>query len=435
MRKQLRSLWKASQPALRKPRLWVALSLRKLLRKTTFIAITGSSGKSTATHYLAAILSSQAPTQWTRLNRNTEDGFTETLAFCATGKTRYAVFEVGAGLEGGMDKAIRIIQPHISVVLTVFLEHRSLFKSIEGVAHEKEKLLSGLPPNGLAVLNADDPMVAEMTVPAGRRHLRFGSSAECQISYENAVSAWPQMLRFTAIVDGQRQEIRTRLLGTHWVGVLLACIAVAHDLGVPLDQIARTIEEVPPYPGRMQVVRLPSGAVVIRDEFKGHAHSTEVAFEELRKATAERRIVVYGDVAEAMHGPRTRLRQIGRKAAELADFAIFVGEEARHGADGAKLGGLPEERVRAFPGYSEAADFLKPLLRSGDVVLFKADHNKQLPRLFFSLLGTVSCTLPACKRPMVCDDCSEFQDRELVQITNEELTVLADGTCRDTKNH
>jgi len=320
-------------------------------------------------------------------------------------------------------------------VLAVFLEHRSLFKSIEGVAQEKEKLLSGLPPNGLAVLNADDPMVANMNVPAGRRQLRYGSSSECPISYENVVSAWPQMLRFTAIIDGQRLEIRTRLLGTHWVGVLLSCIAVAHDLGVPLDQIARTIEEVPPYPGRMQVVRLPSGAVVIRDEFKGHTHSTEVAFEELRKATAERRIVVYGDVAEATQGPRIRLRRIGRNIADLADFAIFVGEESHHGADGARLGGLPEERARAFSDYSEAADFLKPLLQSGDVVLFKADHNKQLPRLFFSLLGTVSCTIPACKRPMVCDDCSEFQDRELVQITNDELTVLADGTCRDTQSH
>lgn len=60
----------------------MALVLRTFLRQTTFIAITGSNGKTTATRYLAAILSSHTPIQWTRLNRNTESGITETIAFC-----------------------------------------------------------------------------------------------------------------------------------------------------------------------------------------------------------------------------------------------------------------------------------------------------------------------------------------------------------------
>jgi len=426
VRRKLLNLWKASQPFLKTLHRWVAIVLRKILWRTTFIAITGSNGKSTATRYLAAILSSHAPTRWTRLNRNFQAGFTETITFCVPWKTRFAVFEVGAGKPDAVKKAARLIRPHISIVLSVFLEHRTFFKSLEAVAREKANLLTYLPHNGVAVLNADDPHVANMPVPSGRKLIRFGASADCDVYYENATSAWPQMLRFTAVVNGQRQEIRSRLLGTHWAGSILACIAVAHHLGVPLDQIARVIEAVPPYPGRMQVVRLPSGAIVIRDEFKGSQHTITAAFEELRKAHAKRKFLVFCDQSESPLSPRIRLRKIGRRAAEMVDYAIFIGDKSHHGIRGAREGGLSEEQAVAFSDYSEAAAFLKPILGPGDVVLLKADQNKQLTRLFFRLLGEVQCTIPLCRKPMVCDDCSEFRNLELVQLANEQFSVAAD---------
>ena len=408
------------------PRLWTAIVLRKFLWRTTFIAITGSNGKSTVTRYLAAILSSHAPTQYTRLNRNAQGGFTETIAFCNPWKTRFAVFEVAAGKLDAVEKAGRLIRPHISVVLSVFLEHRSFFKTLEAVAQEKAGLLNHLSRNGIAVLNADDPFVARMSVPAGRKVIRFGACGEYDVYYENATSAWPQMLRFTAVVNGQQQEIRTRLLGTHWAGSVLACIAVAYHLGVPLDQIARVIENVPPYPGRMQVVRLPSGAVVIRDEFKASQHTIAAAFDELRKASARRKFLIFCDEAESPLSPRVRLGRIGRKAADLADYVIFIGDKAHHGTRGAQEAGHRKEQALAFADYSEAAEFLRPILGPGDVVLLKAGRNNQLPRLFYSLLGEVRCTIPVCTKRMVCDDCPEFRNQALVQLANERLTVGAD---------
>jgi len=426
MRRSLVSLWNVSQPLLRIPRLGVAYVLRVMLFRTIFIAITGSNGKTTATRFLAAILSSQAPTQWTRLNRNSLGGFTETIAFCNPLKTRFAIFEVGAGKPDAVNKASRLIRPDIAVVLSVFLEHRSYFKSLEAVAREKANLLSRLPSDGVAVLNADDPLVASMPVLSGRKQLSFGASSNCDIYYKDAISSWPQMFKFTVVVNGQQQEIRTRLLGTHWIGPVLACIAVARYLGVPLEKISRAIEQVPPYPGRMQVVRLPSGAIVIRDEFKGTQHTINAAFEELRKACANRKFLVFCDEAESSLSPRKRLAKIGRRAAKLVDYAIFIGEKSQHGIQAAVAAGLSEDRAIAFPSYSEAAQFLKPLLGQGDIVLLKADQNNQLPRLFYSMLGDVRCSIPVCKKRMVCDDCPEFKNPELVKLANERLTVRVD---------
>jgi len=423
MRKKLLILWKASQPYLKGPRLWVAVIMRKFLRKTTFIAITGSNGKTTTTRFLATVLSSRAPTQWTRLNRNSMGGLTETIAFCKPWKTRFAVFEVAAGQPDAINKAVKLVKPEIAVVLSVFLEHRSYFKTLEAVAREKACLLAGLPSNGLAVLNADDPLVRGMPVPPGRTTLTFGASAECDTRYENAVSAWPQLLKFTVVINGQRREIRTSLLGTHWVGAILACITVAHHLGIPLDKIASVIESVTPYPGRMQLVRLPSGAIVIRDEIKGSMHTIDVALDELCKATAKRKFLVFCDVGESARSPRDRLTKVGRRVAELVDYVIFIGDKCHHGVAGALSGGLAEGRGLGFPSYVEAAEFLRPILGEGDVVLLKADRNNQLPRLFYSLLEEVRCTIPLCSKTMVCDDCVEFRNPELVKKVNEQLTV------------
>jgi UDP-N-acetylmuramoyl-tripeptide--D-alanyl-D-alanine ligase len=397
--------------------------MRKFLRRTTFIAISGSNGKTTATRILSEVLGSHAPTRSTRYNRNTFYGITEAIAFCNPWKTRFAVFEVAAGQPGAIHRAMTLIRPDVSVMLSVFLEHRSFFRNIEAVAKEKAILLEELQEHGVAVINADDPLVANMPLPPGRKVMRFGASKDYDVYCENVESAWPQLLSFTAVVGGERQEIETRLLGMHWTGPIMACISVAHVLGIPLSRIARAISEVSPYPARMQVVQLPSGATVIRDEFKGSEHTISTAFEEMTKANAKRKFLAFCDVAESSRSPRDRLEKIGKRSAKIFDYVLFIGPKADHGVRGAISAGIGENQAMAFPDYQAAADFLKTDLGPGDVLLLKAQRNSQLVRLFYSLLGEVRCTIPFCDKRTVCDDCPEFRNPELVRYANEQLTV------------
>ncbi len=400
--------------------------LRRLNRRTTFIAISGSNGKTTTTRILSEILGSCAPTQSTLFNRNTFYGITQAIAFCNPWKTRFAVFEVAAGQPGAIHQAMKLVRPDVSVMLSVFLEHRTYFRNVEAVAKEKSILLTELPEHGVAVINADDPLVAKMPLPPGRKVIRFGASPDYDAYFENAESAWPQMLRFTAVIGGERQEIETRLLGMHWTGPIMACISVAHYLGVPLSQVAGVIREVRPYPARMQAVRLPSGATVIRDEFKGSEHTISAAFEEMAKASAKRKFLAFCDVAETARSPRDRLEKMGKRSAEIFDNVLFIGPKAHHGVRGAKSAGIDENHAMAFPDYQPAAEFLKTELGPGDVLLLKAERNSQLVRLFYGLLGEVRCTIPTCDKRTVCDDCPEFRNPELVRYANEQLTVRVD---------
>jgi hypothetical protein len=87
---------------------------------------------------------------------------------------------------------------------------------------------------------------------------------------------------------------------------------------------------------------------------------------------------------------------------------------------------MGEDRALSLPDYQAASGFLKPLLGPGDLLLLKAGRNNQLPRLFYSLLGDVRCTIPTCGKPMVCDGCPEFRNPDLVRLANVELTATPD---------
>jgi UDP-N-acetylmuramyl pentapeptide synthase len=173
----------------------------------------------------------------------------------------------------------------------------------------------------------------------------------------------------------------------------------------------------------MQVIRLPSGAIVIRDEFKASEHTISVAFAEMEKARAKRKFLAFCDMAETSRSPRDRLERIGKRAADIFDDVLFIGAGAQHGVRGACSAGLDPQRVRAFPDYTPAAQYLDRILGEGDVVLLKADRHSQLVRLFYSLLGEVRCTIPDCTLRTVCDNCGKFDHPELVRRANEQLAV------------
>lgn len=232
----------------------VAYVWRRILWRTTFIGITGSVGKTTAKECLAAILSSRFPTAKTRNNENETIGLPKTL-FRVRPWHRFAVLEVAADGRGLMRRSARLVRPEVAVVLTVARTHTAQFKSLERTAADKARLPAALTPGGTAVLNQDDPRVADMTVPAGAQVVRFGSSASSEVSAELVSSNWPERLSLRVRAGNESCRVETRLVGTHWTPTVLGALAA--------DAIGR----VEPSPGRMQPATLPVGATMIRDEY------------------------------------------------------------------------------------------------------------------------------------------------------------------------
>jgi UDP-N-acetylmuramoyl-tripeptide--D-alanyl-D-alanine ligase len=408
---------------------------RRLLFRTTFVAVTGSVGKTTAKECLAAMLASQGRTLATFANQNDYSGVPLTLLRVRP-RHRFAVIEVAGNGFGLMRRSARLVRPDVAVVLAVARTHMKEFRTLDRTAAEKAKLLAALSPNGVAVLNGDDARVADMGAGIKRRVVRFGTSPEFDYWADSISSAWPARLSFrlhTRNAQGRDEDhrVQSQLVGTHWKNSLLGAFAAAHVCGVPLARAIQAVERVQPTAARMQPAPLPSGAVVIRDEFNGSIDTLEQALQCLEQASAQRKILIWSGVTDSPLRPRQRVTKLAKRMSQMNANIVFLGQDSYRNAPIAVAAGMPPENVRGFGDLQEAAEFLRAELVPGDLALIRGRVTDHLTRVYFALIGTVECWKAKCDKQILCDLCPELGSRPgdaahpLISIEHQSVNRLA----------
>jgi UDP-N-acetylmuramoyl-tripeptide--D-alanyl-D-alanine ligase len=395
------------------PLLYCAAFLwRWMLVRTTFVAVTGSLGKTTATRLLAGILSTRGRTFHTIGNQNS--GFMVALNVLRVRPWhRYAVIEVGIDEPGVMRRLARTVRPDIAVILGVAPTHTTSFASLDEHADEKAVLFEYLSRSGTGVLNGDDPRAARIAARTGRRICYFGARSQFDVWVDKARARWPERLSFEAHAGGETCEIQTMLSGAHWLAAAAGALAVASVEGIRLADAAKALGRVMPHAGRMDPVLLPNGAVVVRDDYNGAVASMKVALRFLREARAGRRILVLSDFSDAGVNRRMRLRWLAEEVAGWLDVLVLAGSEHGYGRRRMIEAGMRPEGVHSFRALREAGEFLRGELRSGDVALVKGRTTDHVGRLLLAQCGTIVCWREYCRKTMLCDTCWElgFQPR------------------------
>ncbi len=380
---------------------------RRLMFRTTFIAVTGSLGKTTATECLAAILSSRFPTNATRRGENTRAALGSTI-LRTRWKHRFTVIEVGTSVSGVLRRAAWMIAPDTAVVLGVASVHTNHFATLEDIAREKSQLLSRLGARGVAILNGDDPRVAAMAGRCRGRVVTFGRTPKSDVWASEVSSVWPARLSFRVHRGSDSWQVKTKLVGEHSLNSVLAALAAASCHGVDLASAASAMERVEPMCGRMQPVRLPSGACVLRDDYNPSFASLPAALRVLEQAPG-RRVFVFSDAYDSMLKFRPRFQLIGEMVTRSADLTVLFGDESRRAANAMVEAGVKRENVRSFRDLWAVAAFLKSELHEGDLVLLRDSHAYHAERICFAQLGTVGCKIPECRLVSRCDHCPNLR--------------------------
>ncbi|MGK5684583.1 UDP-N-acetylmuramoyl-tripeptide--D-alanyl-D-alanine ligase [Actinoplanes sp. URMC 104] len=342
----------------------------------TVVGLTGSSGKTTTKDYIGQLLARLGPTVAPAGSLNNELGFPYTV-LQATTETRFLVLEMGARGIGHIRYLTDIARPSIGAVLNVGAAHIGEFGSVEGTARAKGELVEALPADGVAVLNADDPLVSGM---ASRTRARIVLVGESDISDLRASEV--------RLDDGGRASYRMHsgarvaavklaVAGRHQVANTLAAGAVALAAGMPFEELATALGEVGIVSSRrMDVFTRPDGATVIDDSYNANPSSTAAALHALAAMAGGRRATaVLGYMAELGEHERSGHEEVGRLAAELGvDRLVVVGHEAAPVADGAHtVEGWKGEAV-VVPDQAAAIALLAGDLHGGDVVLVKGSR-------------------------------------------------------------
>ena len=385
----------------------MAFLWRRLLVRTTFIAVTGSLGKTTTKDCLAALLSSLGRTAKSYRNLNARAGVSITILRTMPWH-RFSVVELGTGGPGSLGPAARLLRPHIVVITGVARTHTENFANLEETAREKASVLTGLVPGGIAVVNGNDARLMDAIELDPDQVKRFGTSSSCPVWADKISARWPDRLCFQLHTAAGSHAVRTPYVGAHWTPSVLAALATAEVCGVQPGEALETVANIEVFDARMQPVRLPNGAVFLRDDYTGSIDSLEPALKVLREADAQRRILVITDYSDSPIRPRRRVAGLGRLAAECCEAAVFVGERAHFGTRDAIASGMPPENAHAFPDLASAAEFLMKELCAGDLVLLRGRVTDHVTRIFFAQLGEVKCWKTTCPKTMLCDICPEL---------------------------
>jgi UDP-N-acetylmuramoyl-tripeptide--D-alanyl-D-alanine ligase len=396
----------------------LAFVWRRLLVGTTFVAITGSLGKTTTTkECLAGVLAAHGPTYRGWRSQNSNAGVVLNVLRVRPWH-RYAVLELAAAAPGTMRKKARLVVPDVAVLLPVTATHTQAFRDLDEHAAEKEVLLEWLRVDGLAILSADDARVARMAARTTCRVIFAGVSANADVRADDISSAWPDRLTCRVHHGGEIQRVETQLVGAHWVPAVVSAVAAATALGMALPDVARVLRSVPPFPGRMQPIRLPNGAVVLRDDYNAAVEGMVRALEALEHARARRRVVVFTDISDFEGNRRRRLQFLAPLVARAAESVVIVGPDAAEGARRVVAAGMRRDQAHGFALLTEAAEFLRQDLGEGDLVLVKGRTTDHATRLVLAQFGTVRCWKSYCAKRALCDVCWELglSDAELAAI-------------------
>jgi len=375
-------------------------------RDLTVVAVTGSSGKTSTKDLLWHVLRQTGPTVAARESLNGEVGVPLTVCRITT-DTRFLVVEMGARGIGHLRYLTQIAPPDIGVVLNVGAAHVGEFGSRENTARAKAELVEALGPDGVAVLNADDAVVAAMANRCRGRVVLVGESPRADVRAAEVTLDLRGRPTFGVTAAGLQATVALPLVGRHQVGNALAVIAVALECGMPLaDVVAALASARATSRWRMQVTERPDGVAIVNDAYNANPDSMAAALHALvamrtaADGSPRRTWAVLGEMLELGDTAPAEHERVGALAAELGVSRIVaVGEGARGIEAGARAAGAGDTadagaatRVSWLPDVELAYEHVQQHCRAGDVVLLKSSRDAGLRWLGDRLSGLEAAT-------------------------------------------
>ncbi|NLG86607.1 MAG: UDP-N-acetylmuramoyl-tripeptide--D-alanyl-D-alanine ligase [Firmicutes bacterium] len=346
------------------------------------VAVTGSTGKTTAKDLTAQVLSCSYRTLKSPGNLNTEVGLPLTL-FNLAPEHQVAVVELAMRGPGQIAALTQVARPEVGVITNVGVAHIELLGSQENIARAKGELLENLPSDGLAVLNGDDPLVRNQAVRSRSPVMFFGLGPNVDFKATNIKAMGTKGLSFIVVGPSGREEIQLPLVGRFNVLNSLAAIAVGHYFGLTLPEMAAALSKVQPVAMRLNLIERSDGTLIIDDVYNANPVSMRGALETLADlAQGRRTVAVVGDMLELGEwGPEAH-RQVGEQAAALGvDCLIIGGSLAQQVAQGATDAGMDPSSIFTCCDAAQVAVVAQGQVQPGDVVLVKASRGMQFEQV------------------------------------------------------
>lgn len=344
------------------------------------VAITGSVGKTTTKEMIASIMQTTYHTVWTEGNHNNHLGLPMTVLEINP-DTQVAVLELGMNHFGEMSYLTKIARPDLAVFTNIGTMHIEHLGSREGILKAKMEILEGMGPDGVLVLNGDEPLLWNLKGTLPHKIYYFGiENPACDILADR-VESDEDGVRFHVSAMGTELNVFVPASGQHTVYNALAAISVSVLSGVEPKKTEQALASFK-NAGMRQKIYEKDGYTIIEDCYNAGPESMAAALEVLgERRTSGQKIAVLGDMLELGSCSMAEHYRIGRLARRKADLIFAYGTDATRVVTGAVTGGMDPNRAMYYDDQDQLIHELKARSRPGDVLLFKGSRGMKMERI------------------------------------------------------
>ena len=244
--------------------------LAQLINESDSIAVAGTAGKTTVTHMLGHILVSA--------------GYDPTVLVGDGSSARAGHSEWLVAETDESDGTLTLHHPQRAIVTNIELDHPDHFRDVSAVRDLFQWFIEGLPKDGLAVVCADDELARELKPKA--RKITYG--------FRQGATYRAEPVRPFPIYRGLDLlgHVNLRQPGRHNIQNATAAAAMALELGIGFDEVARALQTFPGAHRRMEFLGVFQGAAVY-DDYAHHPTKVRATIEAARELRHRRLIVVF----------------------------------------------------------------------------------------------------------------------------------------------
>jgi len=348
-------------------------------------ALTGSVGKTTTKNFLAGLLAPHCCLGASEGNRNSILGLPAEI-LSQNAEVEVFVAEAGMSSPGELATLGEILRPQVLLYTRIAPVHTEFFPDLAGIIRAKAELLPWLDNDGTLVVNADDPNQDGFPNQTAARVLRYGTAAN-EARIEDVEDRGLLGSCFQLVLPDSDAAVELAVPGRHQAENLLAAAAAASTFGVRAEQVAETAPELRAPEHRGRVLDIGDGISLVDDSYNASPLAVRRLLELLARAPG-RRVAVLGEMYELGDLSADAHRSAGKEAAAACDLLVAVGgADAEEIGSGAREAGLSDGAIHLVEDSEGAAELLRRVLRSGDVVLIKGSRGVGLDRTVAALTG------------------------------------------------
>ncbi len=358
-----------------------------------FIAITGSSGKTTVKTMIGNLLSNYSNTYFSPHSYNNHFGVP--LSMCNMNLyDNFGVFEVGMSKFNEINKLTRLVKPHIGIITNISEAHLKNFRNIKGIAKAKSEIIYNIKKGGTIILNRDDKFFSYFKKIAKKNRIQvktFGYSKKSDIMLTN-INRKKGKLLLKVSVDGSNRVFKISDNNKINIMNILCSLAVLKELNLSLKKIKNFFQKQFVLKGRgkiNEINKFNKKFYLIDESYNANPLSVKLAIENFTniKKKGKRKYFLFGDMLELGKNSQIYHQKISKFINNSDIDKTFVyGNKSK---ETFKL--LKKNKRGAVLNDLRSFDHkISKVLKNGDFLMIKGSNATNLHQISKNFLGSTT---------------------------------------------